>query len=285
MLKQLQYILLLVLAGIGILFGEGKPFSVRFGSICLWGPDFYAVNNQSLAVSPDTVRLLSSGTYESLSVTSAPLIGIHMLAQIPIGERFIFEVGPVGQWKETRLTLLRATPTSEGYDRTMIKYNYWGAGTELGLYYRRPVNMLSIHYGGFLYSGFTGWGSNVDDYTEKGKACDDNGGFFGIGGCAPLGLNGDKKSNNANGFEFGGGIRVGGEYHITERLSFALEGSVRYTRSFVNFNADYHVWEDTEPYKDLHTEWFLNKAIPDDAAFSVSPSMFGLSAGLCFELK
>ncbi len=256
---------------------EPRHFGMRLGGDFLWGPDFYYCDGKQLMRNTSNTRWPEYR--DTVSFTSSPLFGVHLLFLIPADIHVSIEIGPEGHWKETKETFYFTESTASDFTQTIIKFNYWSVGPQAGIYYMKDKGRFRIRAGVFGLFAFSGWASNVDNYDEDGVACNKNY-YPGHGGCAPFGLNGDQKTNTANGFELGGGIRAGGEYIITRHFSFNLELLFRYSKSFVEFIPDFNIFQEVGAYQDYLTEIMLDKEIDENATFSVTPSMFGLSTGL-----
>jgi hypothetical protein len=256
---------------------ESRHFGMRLGGDFLWGPDFYFCEGKQLQ--PKVANTKWPEYRDTVSFSSSPLFGVHLFFLFPVDLHVSLELGPEGHWKETRETFYFIDPATSGFEQTIIKFNYWSVGPEVGIYYIKELQRFRIRAGVFGLFAFSGWASNVDNYDENGVACkgDD---FWGNGGCIPFGLGGDRKTNTATGFELGGGIKAGGEYIITRHLSFNLELLFRFSRSYVEFIPDFNIFEETGAYQDYLTEIMLDKEIDENATFSVIPSTFGLSTGL-----
>ena len=253
---------------------RNNAIGISFGALWI-GPLWYV--NDTLT-SPLLRNPSRSGYRDSATFTTAPNLNIMVSYRRFLFEHLQFEGAVPFYWQNMTYKYYSADNT----DQTRFNFTFGSLGGQFGLYGVTRKQPLTCKAGLFAEFGY-GWLTSKLDSTSSTGNSRFTSDFWGTNGSV-LGLNGDKLTNYGETFNWSFGIRSGIEYRFRNNLAISADLFFRYCRALLDFVSDFHLWENTEIYKDIHVRTMLDH--PDDAdttlQIRIVPSMLGGMVGLSY---
>jgi hypothetical protein len=241
----------------------------------LWiGPLWY-VNDSLVKPAPRPSR---SGYRDTAGFSSAPNLNIMLSYRHFFFDHFMFEGTMPFYWQNMTYTYYSIVNT----DQVRFNFTYGSLGGQFGFYgttRKLPLSLKAGLFGEFGYSWLT---SKIDSTSSTGTSRFTSD-FWGTNGSV-LGLNGDKLTNYGETFAWSFGVKSGVEYRFKNNLAISVDLIFRYCRALIDFLPDFHLWENTESYKDIHVRTMLNRPGYADTTLQIKivPSMLGGTLGLSY---